>query len=256
MKKIHELKVLENKSIAEDTFKLTLDGSSLGEDFPAPGTFFQLKIDKGGAPLLRRPISVFDADEVKQTLTLIYKVLGWGTKLMTGLVPGDLLNVHGPLGTGFPIQGEAGKVLLVGGGIGVPPLYELGKRLQAQGAEIVTVLGFRGAGQAFALEEFSTLGPVYVATEDGTLGTQGFVTDAIREHEVAFDTLYACGPQVMLKALDQAYQETKNGYLSFEERMACGIGACYGCMTETKEGLKRVCKDGPVFAMGEVQYGD
>jgi len=254
LKKCHDLIILENINIAKDTYKMSLKADTVEFDTLTPGTFINIKIEKGGAPLLRRPISIFDADEKNKVLKIIYKNLGYGTGLMTKLVPGDVLDVLGPLGTGFPIQNASKSVLLVGGGVGVPPLYELGKRLLKEGVKVTSVLGFRDKESAFCMEDFGSIGKCYIATEDGTLGDKGFVTDAIIKHQIDFDTIYACGPKVMLKALDQAYQGKKEGYLSFEERMACGIGACYACMIDTKDGLKRVCKDGPVFKLGEVTY--
>ena len=254
MKKLHDLVILENVLIAKETYKMSLKAETMDFVELAPGNFINIKIDKGGAPLLRRPISIFDADEEQKVLKIIYKDLGYGTHLMTKLLPGDILNVLGPLGTGFPIENTPDAALLVGGGVGIPPLYELGKRLRDKGTKVTSVLGFRDAQSMFCLEEFRTLGDVYVSTEDGSFGQKGFVTDAITSHEPDFDTIYACGPKVMLKALDDAYKGKKEGYLSFEERMACGIGACYACMIDTKDGLKRVCKDGPVFKLGEMTY--
>jgi dihydroorotate dehydrogenase electron transfer subunit len=167
---------------------------------------------------------------------------------------GEMINIHGPLGTGFPLMETGETVLLVGGGVGIPPLHELGVRLREKGVRVVTVLGFRDGRSVFCLEDFKRLGDLHVATEDGSAGTKGYVTDVIEQNHIEFDVIYACGPKAMLKSLDLKYQDAKKGYLSFEERMACGIGACYGCMAETKEGLKRVCKDGPVFRLGEIVY--
>lgn len=254
MKKLHNLVILENVLIAKETYKMSLKADTMDFEELAPGNFINIKIDKGGAPLLRRPISIFDADAEQKVLKIIYKDLGYGTNLMTKLLPGEVLNILGPLGTGFPIQNRPDTALLVGGGVGIPPLYELGKRLRDQGTKVISVLGFRDAQSMFCLEEFRTLGEVYVSTEDGSFGVKGFVTEAITSHNPDFDTIYACGPKVMLKSLDDAYKGKKEGFLSFEERMACGIGACYACMIDTKDGLKRVCKDGPVFKLGEVTY--
>lgn len=250
-KKMYDLPILAHDRIAKDTFMLRLDASSVKEVIEA-GSFFHLKL-KEDRFLLRRPISVYEITLGKE-LKLIYKILGEGTRALSEIKAWESLNVLGPLGTGFPIQEEVGTALLVGGGVGVPPLYELGKRLKAQGRQVVTVLGFRDEASVFAEEDFKSLGPVYLATDDGSRGIQGTTLDAIRANRLDFAVIYACGPKVMLRALDEAYAGKKQGWLSFEERMACGIGACYGCMQNTKAGLKRVCKDGPVFALGEAIY--
>jgi len=254
MSKMMKLKIIENEEIAKEVYKMLLYSKELDfKDF-LPGTFINIKVGSGADPLLRRPISIFETNKEEGTISIIYKVMGRGTELMSLMKEGELLDILGPLGTGFPIQDESRKVLLVGGGVGVPPLYELGKRLRESGVEVVTVLGFRDAESIFCEKDFQKLGPIHIATENGSYGTRGYVTDAIREKNPEFDTIYACGPKLMLKALDETYRETKKGFLSFEERMACGIGACYGCMVDTKDGLKRVCKDGPVFRLGEVTY--
>ena len=253
-KKLMNMQILENVRIAKDVYKMKLQAEELNFSEMMAGCFINIKVGSGSELLLRRPISIFETDEKEKNLSIIYKVLGRGTMIMSSMKEGDLLSVLGPLGTGFPIQDESRKVLLAGGGVGVPPLYELGKRLKENGIQVETVLGFRDKESIFCKEDFEKLGPTHIATEDGSYGTKGYVTDAIKEKEIGFDTLYACGPKLMLRALDETYMETKRGFLSFEERMACGIGACYGCMTETKDGLRRVCKDGPVFKLGEVRY--
>ena len=254
MSKLMNMEILENAGIAKDVYKMMLRAKEQDFGQMMAGCFLNIKVGTGSELLLRRPISIFETDECEKTISIIYKVLGKGTALMSGLKAGQFLSVLGPLGTGFPIQDESRKVLLVGGGVGVPPLYELGKRLREKGIEVETVLGFRDEESIFCREDFEQLGPTHIATEDGSCGTKGYVTDAIKERDLNFDTIYACGPKLMLRALDEGYRETKKGFLSFEERMACGIGACYGCMTETKDGLKRVCKDGPVFTLGEIRY--
>lgn len=254
MKRLMNMEILENTGIAKDVYRMMLRAKEQDFGQMMAGCFLNIKVESGSELLLRRPISIFETDECEKTISIIYKVLGKGTALMSGLKAGQFLSVLGPLGTGFPVQDDSRKVLLVGGGVGVPPLYELGKRLRERGIEVTTVLGFRDEESIFCKEDFEQLGPTHIATEDGSCGTKGYVTDAIKERDLNFDTLYACGPKLMLRALDEGYRETKKGFLSFEERMACGIGACYGCMTETKDGLKRVCKDGPVFRLGEVKY--
>lgn len=253
MKKIHQVKILENMKIAKDTYQMNLEAINVPlEDFK-PGMFIHIQIEGAGL-LLRRPISIFSVDEKNKILSIIYKDLGEGTHIMTLMKPYEMLNFLGPLGNSFPLKEDGKAVVLVGGGVGIPPLYELGKRLREKGAQVTTVLGFRDQESGFSIEDFKTLGPVYVATEDGSMGTKGFVTQILDQENLNFDVIYACGPKVMLRALDEKYKDIKEGYFSFEERMACGTGACYGCMVETHAGLKRVCKDGPVFMLGEVIY--
>ncbi len=253
MKKIQQtLPILANELIARETFKMTLDAALL--DRPVePGTFFNLTVPHAKF-LLKRPISVFSVNPEKQEISLIYKIMGEGTKILSELRAGASIEVLGPLGSGFPIQDDSQNILLIGGGVGVPPLYELGCRLKAAGKQVTSVLGFRDRESVFCEAEFKALGTAIICTDDGSYGYSGLVTKAIEAHELEFDTIYACGPKLMLRAVDETYRDSKRGYLSFEERMACGIGACYGCMTETKDGLKRVCKDGPVFKLGEAVY--
>lgn len=251
-RKVSEMEIIKNEKIAKDTYKLTLNAKDVEFNFSS-GTFLNISLNDSRF-ILRRPISIFSSNEENKQITIIYKTLGEGTKKLSEIREGNTLNVLGPLGTGFPIQDDSKTVLLIGGGVGVPPLYELGTRLKKEGKTVISVLGFRDKESIFAKEEFESLGKVVICTDDGSYGKRGLVTDAIEEEGIVFDTLYACGPKMMLKAIDEKYRESKKGYLSFEERMACGIGACYGCMTKTKVGLKRVCKDGPVFKLGEALY--
>ncbi len=253
MENKNNMKVLSNNNIAEDTWRMSLYAGDRDFSFMA-GTFLNIKLP-GGRFLLRRPISIFSADKNNKTIDIIYKVMGEGTEYLTHTREGELLDVLGPLGTGFPIQDDSQSILLVGGGVGIPPLYELGKRLREQNKTVISVLGFKNSESVFAEEEFRSLGDTHICTDDGSAGFRGNTLDFLKDHEIDFDCLYSCGPLPMLKGLDEKYKDIKKGYLSFEERMACGIGACYGCMKETKDGLKRVCKDGPVFRLGEVIYG-
>lgn len=246
------LPVLAHTEIASETYRLTLDSSSIDEEI-LPGTFFNLTVPDRRF-ILKRPISVFAVEKDKSQLVFIYKIMGQGTKSLTSLKVGEEICVLGPLGSGFPIQDESETILLIGGGVGVPPLYELGCRLKAKGKKVVSVLGFKNQASVFCEAEFKQLGRTIICTDDGSYGFAGLVTQAIEAEMINFDTLYACGPRPMLKAVDLRWRDEKKGYLSFEERMACGIGACYGCMTDTKDGLKRVCKEGPVFRLGEVRY--
>ena len=198
---------------------------------------------------MRRPISVCDWDET--TLTLIYKVVGQGTDLMSVLCEGTELDLLTGLGNGFDTSVRTRHPLLVGGGVGVPPLYKLCKQLIAEGKRPTVILGFNTADEAFYFNEFCALGiEVFVSTADGSGGTPGFVTDAMAANNVLYDYVYSCGPLPMLKAV--AAMTPTEGQYSFEERMGCGFGACVGCSMMTKNGSKRVCKEGPVFTKEEV----
>ena len=238
------LTVTENTGLADGIYRLRLVGDTSA--ITAPGQFVNLKLS---GFFLRRPISVCDWSDGE--LTLIYKVLGPGTEAMTGMAPGTELDVLTGLGNGYDLAPAGDCPVLLGGGVGVPPLYNLAKRLLADGREVAVVLGFNTAAEVFYRDEFAQLGcRVVVATADGTEGVRGFVTDAIRESGLAYDYFYACGPLPMLRALSDA---TKcSGQLSFEERMGCGFGACMGCSCKTKYGNKRICKEGPVLTKEEV----
>jgi len=255
MIKNEKMTVVKQQEIAHSIFELTLKGELVSE-MKQPGQFVHLKVSDSFEPLLRRPISICDIDPEQKQFTMIYRAEGRGTKLLALKKEAEFIDVLGPLGNGFPVeeaaQGET--ALLVGGGIGVPPLYELSQRLTAKGVKVVHVLGFQSKDVAFYEERFASLGETYIATVDGSLGTKGFVTDVIVNKNISFDILYSCGPTPMLKALENSYVDKKL-FLSLEERMACGIGACFACVCKaTKEGTdyKKVCSDGPVFRSGEV----
>lgn len=235
--------VVSNRPIAQDTFEMVLAGDmSFAEN---PGQFVNIKLD---GLYLRRPISICDWDD--KTMTLIYKVVGKGTRQMAAMGQGETLDLLTGLGNGFDGAQAGRHSLVVGGGVGVPPLYGLCKRLVAQGKQVTAVLGFGRAEQAFYLDEFKSLGcAVCVATEDGSIGTKGFVTDVMPALD--YDYYFACGPMPMLKAV---HGLGRQGQLSFEERMGCGFGACMGCSCETLVGAKRICVDGPVMQSGEVKF--
>ena len=237
-----------NERLTPAVWRMTLEGDT--QWITAPGQFVNVELD---GCYLRRPISVCDWDE--RTITLIYKVVGEGTALMAGLRPGVRLDLLTGLGNGFDVTKGSRRELLVGGGVGVPPLYNLAKRLLADGREVAVVLGFNTAAEVFYRDEFAQLGcRVVVATADGTEGVRGFVTDAIRESGLAYDYFYACGPLPMLKAVEARYSR---GYMSFESRMACGIGACMACVAKDRKEADlyhRICKEGPVFPIGKVEF--
>ena len=234
--------VLSNTRIAADTYEMILQ-SDVADEADC-GQFVQVLVP---GYYLRRPISVHRILP-DHRLSLIYKVVGDGTRTMSEMIPGDTVDLFGPLGHGFPVLDE--DVVLVGGGVGVPPLAETAARYRRNGRRVTAVLGFNGADAVFGAEELRELGcEVIIATMDGSLGTHGTVIDAIREAGIVPGTVLACGPLPMLRAVADNYQ----GYLSLEARMACGIGACMGCVVKTPDGGSlRVCKDGPVFRTGEV----
>ena len=237
-------KVVANEPLTPDVWRMVLAGDT--QWITRPGQFVNIELE---GLYLRRPISISDWSE--DTITIIYKVVGRGTEQMSRMVAGQELDVLTGLGNGFDADVECQQPLLVGGGVGVPPLYRLAKELIARGRKVSVVLGFNTAKEVFYAEEFRSLGAdVYVSTADGSVGTRGFVTDAIRENGVDFDFFYSCGPLPMLKALCDCTDV--KGELSFEERMGCGFGACMGCSCKTLAGNKRICKDGPVMKREEI----
>lgn len=239
-------RIVTNEPLTASVWRMTLAGET--DAITAPGQFVNIAVD---GLYLRRPISVCDCEEGR--LTLIYKVVGEGTERMSRMTAGDELDLLTGLGNGFSIRDGVQRPLLVGGGVGVPPLYLLAKRLLAAGLPVQVVLGFNTAAECFYEAEFRALGcDVTVATADGSAGVRGFVTTAIAERRLDFDYFYACGPLPMLRALCDSVPQ--DGQLSFEERMGCGFGACMGCSCKTKNGSKRICKEGPVLEKGEVLW--
>lgn len=240
------LTVTKNEALTPLIYKMQLTGDVSG--VTRAGQFVEIALD---GLYLRRPISVCNYDEGE--LTIIYKVVGKGTDLMSQMAEGTQLDVLTGLGNGFDTEHECNKPLLVGGGVGVPPLYRLTRDLIARGKEVTVVLGFNTESEIFYAEEFEALGAkVILATADGSVGVKGFVTEAIRESGVEADYFYSCGPLPMLKALCNSLEIS--GEVSLEERMGCGFGICMGCSIHTTNGAKRVCKDGPVFKKEEVVW--
>ncbi len=237
-------KILSNEPLTRDVWRMVLEGDT--EWISHSGQFVNIELE---GLYLRRPISICDWDE--QSITLIYKVVGRGTEQMRKMQPGESLDVLTGLGNGFNEDVECERPLLVGGGVGVPPLYHLAKELIGRGRKVSVVLGFNRADEVFYADEFRALGAeVYISTADGSAGVKGFVTDAIREAAIDFDYFYSCGPLPMLRALCSVTDV--DGELSFEERMGCGFGACMGCSCKTLTGNKRICKEGPVMKRGEI----
>lgn len=233
------LEISENKKIAKDVYLMKLSGDADA----APGQFINIKLD---GFFLRRPISICDVcgDET----TIIYKTVGSGTEYLSRLSTGEKLDVLSGLGNGFDLSKSGNAPLVIGGGVGVPPMYYLAKCLKNEGKDVTAVLGFNTADEVFGTKEFEALGiKTVLATADGSLGEKGFVTDVLPDSYTYF---YTCGPEPMLKAV---YGKTvTSGQLSFEERMGCGFGACMGCSCKTKYGSKRICKDGPVLVKEEI----
>ena len=251
MHKKGSFKITENIRIADKTYRMRLEGHT--GDITVPGQFINIALP---GFYLRRPISVCDWDG--EGVDIIYKVVGDGTRLMSGLEEGTELDILTGLGNGFDLAalGTGQTAAVVGGGVGVPPLYGLAERLIKNGVKVKAVLGFNEEAQIFYAEEFEKIGAeVTVTTVDGSVGLKGFVTDALKD--MAFDHYYCCGPMPMLKAVHaQCKARGIEGELSFEARMGCGFGACMGCSMETLSGTKRICKDGPVFKSGEVSLDD
>lgn len=241
MYKQNKYKILSNKPLTKDVYKMVLEGDT--EYITAPGQFINIALD---GKYLRRPISVCDYD--RDCITIIYKVVGEGTEQMSALKIGTVLDVLTGLGNGYDIS-KSTKPLLIGGGVGVPPMYNLAKTLIANGQVPTVILGFNTVDEVFYEQEFKALGcDVFVTTADGSYGIKGFVTDALLG--IDFDYFYTCGPLPMFKAIYNAVD--KDGQFSFEERMGCGFGACMGCSCKTKYGNKRICKDGPVLEKEEI----
>ena len=237
--------ITENIALTSDVMRMRLSGDV--SDITAPGQFINLKLD---GLFLRRPISVYDLDPTG--VSIIYKIVGKGTAALAKMKKGETLDVLTGLGNGYDLSKSGSDVCLLGGGVGVPPLYLLCKRLLAQGKRVSVVLGFNKKDEVFCEDAFRALGAdVTVTTVDGSYGKKGFVTDALPEH---YDYFYTCGPEPMLKAV---YRSTKtSGQFSFEERMGCGFGACMGCSCKTVTGYKRICKDGPVLEKEEILWAD
>ncbi len=247
------LKIIENDRLTSSTWLMKLEGDVSA--ISAPGQFIDIKLN---GHFLRRPISVCDVED--GAVTIIYKVLGQGTEEMTFLVPGTTLDVLTGLGNGYDLSLAGDRPLLIGGGVGIPPLYLAAKLLAGSDRAVTVILGFNNAEELYFVDEFKALGcDVVIATADGSYGINGFVTDAFDEPAnsgMGFTHFYTCGPGPMLKAVyKKVYEEAGiGGQISFEERMGCGFGACMGCSIKTKGGSKRVCKDGPVFRTEEILW--
>ena len=234
--------IISNNKLTESIFEMVLEGDTTS--ISAPGQFINIKLD---GFYLRRPISICDYDD--RTITIIYKVVGEGTEVMSKMNSGEKLDVLCGLGNGFDTSKSMDKPVLIGGGVGVPPMYNLCKKLISEGKSVTVILGFNKKDEIFYEDDFKKLGAdVKVTAVDGSYGIKGFVTDALKETEYSY--FYTCGPMPMFKAIEST--AVTSGQYSFEERMGCGFGACMGCSCKTKYGNKRICKDGPVLEREEI----
>lgn len=238
------MKITDNKKIAEKTYFMSLEGDTSA--ITKPGQFINIKLD---GFFLRRPISVCNCENGK--LSIIYKVVGNGTKEMSELPVGAELDILSGLGNGYDTSKSGDCPVLIGGGVGVPPMYLLCKKLVSEGKKATVILGFNSEKEVFGVDEFKATGAeVYVTTADGSVGTKGFVTDVLKNLDYTY--FYTCGPMPMFKAIESIAKTS--GQYSFEERMGCGFGACMGCTCKTKYGNKRICKDGPILEREEIVW--
>ena len=236
--------IRNNEALTDSVYKMILAGDT--SDITNCGQFVNIQLD---GMFLRRPISVCDYDN--ETLTLVYKVVGKGTEAMASMVAGTKLDILTGLGNGYDLTLAGEKPVLLGGGVGVPPMYNLAKRLREQGKEVKVILGFNTANEIFYEDEFNALGcDVTVTTVDGSYGVKGFVTTVLENMDYTY--FYTCGPEPMLKAVHKT--SVTSGQMSFEERMGCGFGACMGCSCKTLTGYKRICKEGPVMKKEEILW--
>ena len=236
--------IISNEALTDTVYKMVLSGDTSA--ITASGQFVNIQL---AGKFLRRPISVCDYDS--QTLTIVYKVVGKGTEQMSVMSAGEQLDILTGLGNGYDLSLSGDKPVLLGGGVGVPPMYNLAKKLIALGKDVTVILGFNTKSEVFYEEEFKALGcNVIVATADGSHGVKGFATTSLAELNYTY--FYTCGPEPMLKAVYKA--TSTSGQMSFEERMGCGFGACMGCSCKTLTGYKRICKEGPVMKKEEILW--
>ncbi|RLL45522.1 dihydroorotate dehydrogenase electron transfer subunit [Oceanobacillus piezotolerans] len=242
------MQILSVSEIASETVEMVLRNEYISEQ-AIPGQFLHILID---GHTLRRPISIADINRESKTVTILFKIIGDGTKTLAGFKEGMEIDVLGPSGNGFLIEEQDSVVLLIGGGIGVPPMYYLARTMVKKGKKVIAVLGFQSKSHVFYEEKFKELGETIVVTNDGSYGERGFVTDILGKIG-SFDTYYSCGPVPMLRAVTNELQG-RRGFISIEERMGCGVGACLACVIPAtdEKGYKKICSDGPVFDAREV----
>jgi dihydroorotate dehydrogenase electron transfer subunit len=253
-KRIEDLKVIGNKRLNNDYFILELSAETKIPEF-MPGQFAQVRVDGSQETFLRRPISIHDVDYEKNTFKLLIQIAGKGTQKLSKLVIGDILNLIYPLGNSFSLPSDKEKVLLVGGGCGIAPLLYLGKYLKSNGYIPDIVLGFRNRLKIIEFEDYREIGKVFIATEDGSEGEKGYVTNHSVFSTNRYNRIYSCGPELMMKAV--AYYSKKNNItceVSLENLMACGIGACLCCVVDTVKGNLCTCVEGPVFNVNDLKW--
>lgn len=251
MLKLLKGKVTLVKQIAKETLEMTFQNEYIAKT-ALPGQFLHILVKK---TMLRRPISIANVNEEESTVTIIFKIVGSGTKRLANYQVNETINILGPSGAGFPMENLCNKkVLLIGGGVGIPPLYFLGKKLaEDPSISILTILGFQSKEYRFYVEQFESLGETTVTTDDGTFGKKGFVTNALDDLS-DIDRYYTCGPTPMLRSVTERLKHIE-GYISLEEYMGCGVGACFACVVPTSDGksYRKICQDGPVFIANEVK---
>lgn len=236
--------ITQNEKIAQSVYKMRLSGDTSA--IKKAGQFVNIKLD---GFFLRRPISV--CDYTAEELLIIYKVVGKGTEKMSAMEKGEQLDILTGLGNGYDLTVKTERPVLIGGGVGVPPLYKLSKELKNQGKRVSVILGFNSENEIFFEDEFKEIADrVLICTADGSYGIKGFVTDAVKD--IDFDYFFTCGPEPMFKALESTIDKNISGQLSFEQRMGCGFGACMGCSCKTLTGNKRICREGPVLFREEI----
>ncbi|HFI0398210.1 TPA: dihydroorotate dehydrogenase electron transfer subunit [Streptococcus suis] len=250
-----QMLLVEQVQLAPRIFSMILQGKMVSE--MRIGQFIHIRVPND-AMLLRRPISISEIDYGRSQCRIIYRVEGLGTDVFSNMVAGDYLDVMGPLGNGFEIDflKDGDPILIIGGGIGVPPLVEVAKQATKRGAKVTSVIGFATKEAVILEEELGQYGSVHVTTDDGSYGIKGSVATVVEQLTNDFSAIYSCGAPGMMKYVDQRFQDHPHAYLSLEARMACGIGACYACVVKPKRGQehenKRVCKEGPVFETGSL----
>jgi len=250
----NSLLILSNRRVSDEYFVLKVQAGEEVQDI-LPGHFVQVRVDNSDSTFLRRPISVYDVDRAANTFDLLIKIVGDGTEALSRLAEGDSLPVIYPLGNSFSMPAANEKVILVGGGVGVAPLFMAGKVLREAGIEVEFILGYRSASQVIDYKQFSAIGKVNLTTEDGSEGEKGFVIDHSRFNTDDYNRIYCCGPDPMMKAVAKlAKHKNKHCEVSLENLMACGIGVCLCCIEETVSGNLCVCTEGPVFNINDLKW--
>lgn len=254
VKRIEDFKILDNKQIGKDFYILELLSPGPLPDI-LPGQFVQIRIDDSPGTFLRRPFSVYDADHKRNTLRLLYQVVGKGTEAMSLLKPAELINLVYPLGNSFSDPSENEKVILIGGGVGIAPFLYFARHIKELKCEVDMLFGFRNMERIIACDEFMEYGKVHITTEDGSAGEKGFVTDHSVLAKIKHDRIYCCGPDPMMKAVAK-FAASRGVFceVSLENLMGCGFGICLCCIVETTRGNLCTCTEGPVFNINELKW--